>query len=39
MASLGVKNIKEMQLVEIAIAPSVKTEGKIYQSAKKAVNK
>ena len=39
MASLGVKNIKEMQLVEIAIAPSVKTEGKIYQAAKKAVNK
>jgi IMP dehydrogenase len=35
MASLGVKNIKEMQLVEIAIAPSVKTEGKIYQSVKK----
>ncbi|MCX7916614.1 MAG: GuaB3 family IMP dehydrogenase-related protein [bacterium] len=35
MASLGAKNIKEMQLVEIAIAPSVKTEGKIYQSVKK----
>jgi len=39
MASLGVKNIKEMQLVEIAIAPSVKTEGKIYQAAKKAASK
>lgn len=36
MASLGVKNISEMQLVEIAIAPSVKTEGKVYQSARKA---
>ncbi|MGC8976251.1 MAG: GuaB3 family IMP dehydrogenase-related protein [Candidatus Ratteibacteria bacterium] len=35
MASLGAKNIKEMQLVEIAIAPSVKTEGKIYQTVKK----
>ncbi|MCM8818600.1 MAG: GuaB3 family IMP dehydrogenase-related protein [Candidatus Omnitrophica bacterium] len=35
MASLGAKNLKEMQLVEIAIAPSVKTEGKIYQSVKK----
>ncbi len=35
MASLGARNIKEMQLVEIAIAPSVKTEGKIYQSVKK----
>lgn len=39
MASLGVKNIKEMQLVEIAIAPSVKTEGKIYQAAKKAAKR
>jgi IMP dehydrogenase len=35
MACLGVRNIKEMQLVEIAIAPSIKTEGKIYQSVKK----
>ncbi|MCM8767073.1 MAG: GuaB3 family IMP dehydrogenase-related protein [Candidatus Omnitrophica bacterium] len=35
MACLGAKNIREMQLVEIAIAPSVKTEGKIYQSVKK----
>lgn len=35
MASLGAKNIREMQLVEIAIAPSIKTEGKIYQVAKK----
>ncbi|MCM8758554.1 MAG: GuaB3 family IMP dehydrogenase-related protein [Candidatus Omnitrophica bacterium] len=35
MASLGARNIKEMQLVEIAIAPSIKTEGKIYQVAKK----
>lgn len=37
MASLGVRNIREMQLVEIAIAPSIKTEGKIYQVAKKQV--
>jgi len=35
MASLGAKNIREMQLVEIAIAPGIKTEGKIYQSVKK----
>lgn len=35
MACLGAKNLKEMQLVEIAIAPSVKTEGKIYQTVKK----
>ncbi len=32
MGSLGVKNIKEMQLVEMAVTPSIKTEGKIYQS-------
>lgn len=36
MASLGVKDIREMQMVEIAIAPAVKTEGKIYQAAQKA---
>ncbi|MCM8772282.1 MAG: GuaB3 family IMP dehydrogenase-related protein [Candidatus Omnitrophica bacterium] len=35
MACLGAKNIKEMQLVEIAIAPGIKTEGKIYQTVKK----
>jgi len=35
MASIGVRNIKELQLVDIAIAPSIKTEGKIYQTAKK----
>jgi len=32
MGSLGVRNIKEMQMVEIAISSSFKTEGKIYQS-------
>ncbi len=32
MGSLGVKNIKEMQMVEVAVTPSIKTEGKIYQS-------
>ncbi|OGS45472.1 MAG: inosine 5-monophosphate dehydrogenase [Elusimicrobia bacterium RIFOXYD2_FULL_34_15] len=31
MGSLGVKNIKEMQLVEIVIAPEIKHEGKIMQ--------
>jgi len=36
MASLGAANLREMQMVEIAIAPSVKTEGKVYQAAKKA---
>ncbi|MCX8082942.1 MAG: GuaB3 family IMP dehydrogenase-related protein [bacterium] len=36
MGSLGVKNIKEMQMVEIAISSSFKTEGKIYQSVLRA---
>ena len=33
MGNLGVKNIKEMQKVDIVIAPSLLTEGKIYQKA------
>ena len=33
MSTLGVKNIKEMQNVEIVIAPSLLTEGKVYQKA------
>ncbi|MFH1678277.1 MAG: GuaB3 family IMP dehydrogenase-related protein [Candidatus Omnitrophota bacterium] len=33
MGSLGVKNIKEMNDVEIIIAPSIQTEGKIFQVA------
>ncbi|MFA4992200.1 MAG: IMP dehydrogenase, partial [Candidatus Omnitrophota bacterium] len=31
MANLGAKNIREMQLTEIIIAPSIKTEGKLMQ--------
>ena len=31
MGSLGAANIKEMQNVEIIIAPSIQTEGKIFQ--------
>jgi IMP dehydrogenase len=31
MGSLGVLNIKEMHDVEIIIAPSIQTEGKIFQ--------
>jgi IMP dehydrogenase len=31
MGSLGAANLKEMQLVEIIIAPSIQTEGKIFQ--------
>lgn len=35
MGSLGARNIKEMQLVEIIIAPSIQTEGKLYQKAQR----
>ncbi|MBW4664456.1 MAG: GuaB3 family IMP dehydrogenase-related protein [Chroococcus sp. CMT-3BRIN-NPC107] len=33
MGTLGTKNIKEMQSAEVAIAPSLLTEGKVYQKA------
>ncbi len=33
MSTLGAKNIKEMHNVEIVIAPSLLTEGKVYQKA------
>ncbi len=33
MGTLGVKTIKEMQEVEVVIAPSLLTEGKVYQKA------
>lgn len=33
MGTLGAKNLKEMQQVEIVIAPSLLTEGKVYQKA------
>jgi IMP dehydrogenase len=35
MASLGASNIKEMHEVEIIIAPSIQTEGKIFQAGQK----
>ncbi|MEE8360138.1 MAG: GuaB3 family IMP dehydrogenase-related protein [Candidatus Omnitrophota bacterium] len=35
MGNLGARNIKEMQLVEIIIAPSIKTEGKVFQTAQR----
>ncbi len=31
MGSLGASNIKEMNDVEIIIAPSIQTEGKVFQ--------
>ncbi|MCD8487082.1 MAG: GuaB3 family IMP dehydrogenase-related protein [Desertifilum sp.] len=33
MGTLGAKDIREMQQVEVAIAPSLLTEGKVYQKA------
>jgi len=33
MGSIGVRNIKEMQLAELIIAPGIKTEGKLFQQA------
>lgn len=33
MGTLGAQNIKEMQQVEVVIAPSLLTEGKVYQKA------
>jgi len=33
MGTVGAKDLKEMQQVEVAIAPSLLTEGKVYQKA------
>lgn len=33
MGTLGAKNIKEMQQVDVVVAPSLLTEGKVYQKA------
>ncbi len=33
MGTLGAKNLKQMQEVEVVIAPSLLTEGKVYQKA------
>ncbi|ERN42210.1 IMP dehydrogenase family protein [Rubidibacter lacunae KORDI 51-2] len=33
MGTLGAKNLKDMQQVDVAIAPSLLTEGKVYQKA------
>ena len=35
MGSLGASNIKEMQFVEIIVAPDIKSEGKIFQKAQR----
>ena len=33
MSTLGARNVKEMQKVDIVIAPSLLTEGKVQQKA------
>ncbi|MBI4226918.1 MAG: GuaB3 family IMP dehydrogenase-related protein, partial [Candidatus Omnitrophica bacterium] len=33
MGSVGAKDIKELQQTEIIIAPSIQTEGKLFQRA------
>ena len=35
MGNLGAKNIKEMHKVEMIIAPSIQTEGKVFQAAQR----
>jgi len=35
MGNVGAKNIKELQLTEIIIAPAIRTEGKIFQVAQR----
>ncbi len=35
MGNVGAKNIREMQLTELVIAPAMKTEGKVFQRAQR----
>ena len=35
MGNVGAKNIKELQMTEIIIAPAIKTEGKLFQAAQR----
>ncbi|MBI2552862.1 MAG: GuaB3 family IMP dehydrogenase-related protein [Candidatus Rokubacteria bacterium] len=35
MGSVGARNIRELQLTELIIAPAIKTEGKVFQRAQK----
>jgi IMP dehydrogenase len=36
MGAVGARNIRELQLTELIIAPAIKTEGKVFQKAQKA---
>ena len=35
MGNVGARNVKELQMTEIVIAPAIKTEGKLFQAAQK----
>jgi len=35
MGNVGAKNVRELQLTELVIAPSIKTEGKVFQQAQR----
>lgn len=35
MGNVGAQNVRELQLTEIIIAPSIKTEGKVFQQAQR----
>jgi IMP dehydrogenase len=35
MGSVGAMNIRELQQIELIIAPAIKTEGKVFQRAQK----
>jgi IMP dehydrogenase len=35
MGSVGAMNIRELQQTELIIAPSIKTEGKVFRGAQK----
>jgi IMP dehydrogenase len=35
MGALGARDIRQMQLARIIIAPSIKTEGKVFQTAQR----
>jgi IMP dehydrogenase len=35
MGTLGARNLREMQQVDVVVAPSLLTEGKVYQKAQR----
>jgi len=35
MGNVGAKTIRELQFTELVIAPAIRTEGKVFQSAQR----